>query len=223
MKKFLYSLPLLLISCYHDSLKQRSNSMILRKDIFISCETDSKCGVFDKKISGTATRIKVDENYYWLTAGHVCYKKSDNLIILNTKIFAIVSGSNDIEIINIVKIDEKKDLCILDAKKDDAREISKEGPSPSDPVFAVAYPSGIFSKDMMPIYDGRWSGKLDDEGGRCLVTIPVSGGSSGASILNKKGEVVGVISSVSTDFNHITITPCYEDIIGFLSNVNLPK
>ena len=187
MKKFLYSLPLLLISCYHNSLKQRSNSMILRKDIFISCETDSKCGVFD------------------------------------TKIFAIVSGSNDIEIINIVKIDEKKDLCILDAKKDDAREISKEGPSPSDPVFAVAYPSGIFSKDMMPIYDGRWSGKLDDEGGRCLVTIPVSGGSSGASILNKKGEVVGVISSVSTDFNHITITPCYEDIIGFLSNVNLPK
>ena len=169
------------------------------------------------RTTGTASRIFWNEEYYWLTAGHVCSSKFEGSIVLESEIEAMVAGSGAIEGTEIVKIDHEKDLCILRAKPDKFKAIAKKNPNPGEIVSAVAYPAGIFNPGILPIYDGRWSGRLI-ENNKCLVTIPVSSGSSGAAVVNERGEVVGVVSSVLRDFNHLTLISCHQDLLEFLES-----
>jgi len=206
-----------LVSCIPKENNLESNAIISKSEIFLTCSKDNGCEYIGSNSTGSASRIIWDGRYYWLTAAHVCsssFEKKDSFV-LDRKIKAIVSGSNKIEEVEIVKIDYEKDLCLLNADKDKARKISKTEQRLGSYVYSVAYPGGIFDPNILPIYEGRWAGKIEVVD-KCLVTIPVSEGSSGAPVLNIFGDVVGVISSVYVDFNHLTIVSCQDDILKFL-------
>lgn len=208
---------LALAGCYSKNPNLESNAMITKREIILMCTEKEDCKIMGGRTNGTASRIFWKEEYYWLTAGHVCTSKFENSIVLESKIEALVAGSGSIESTEIIKVDHEKDLCLLKAKPNKTKDIGKHSPSPGDSVSAVAYPAGIFDAQILPIYDGRWSGRLA-ENNKCLVTIPVSSGSSGAAVLNEKGEVVGVISSVLRDFNHLTLISCHQDLLDFLES-----
>ena len=57
-------------------------------------------------------------------------------------------------------------------------------------TYNLAAPAGFFAKDMIPIFQGRYSGL---HGAHDIYTIPATGGSSGSPIVNKKGELIGLI------------------------------
>jgi S1-C subfamily serine protease len=208
---------LALTGCYSKNFELESNAMITKKELILICSEEEGCKIMGGRTTGTASRILWNEEYYWLTAGHVCTSRFEGSIVLESKIEALVAGSGSVESTEILKIDHEKDLCLLKARPDKTKRIARKSTSPGDSVSAVAYPAGIFEPGILPIYDGRWSGKLK-ENNKCLVSIPVSSGSSGAAVVNSNGEIVGVISSVLRDFNHLTLISCHQDLLDFLES-----
>lgn len=213
---------LTLMACYSKNSALESNAMLTKSEVILICSEEEGCEIMGGRTSSTASRIFWNEKYYWLTAGHFCAARFEDSIVLESKIKVLVASSESLEDTNIIKIDYEKDLCLLEAKPDKVKSIAKKSPDPGDTVSAIAYPGGVFGPQLLPVYDGRWSGELA-EGDRCLVTIPVAGGSSGAAVVNSRGEIVGVVSSVLKDFNHLTLVICHQDILNFLNSIDNNK
>jgi S1-C subfamily serine protease len=110
------------------------------------------------------------------------------------------------------KMVKKADLGILRVKliKDlPTYRIATEMPQKGEKVYNTASPLGFFSGNVLGLYEGRYLGKkvIPIKGYKSLMavyTIPVIGGSSGSPILNKCGEVIGIVSSVHRRFHHIS-------------------
>jgi len=205
----------LLMACFHVYDARLTTGHVAVKEIVLVCETDdaASCKVMGAAAAGTATRILWDDHYYWLTAGHVCNLSAEKGITAARAVTVTSGGDGAQAEIARLTYNLEKDLCIMPAKPGPAREIASREPGLGDPVSAIAYPGGAFSNNILPIYDGRFSGHSGDT---CLTTIPVSGGSSGASVLNDDGDVVGVVSAVLRSFNHYTVTVCLPELRQFL-------
>lgn len=205
----------LLMACFHVYDARLTTGHVAVKEIVLVCETDdaASCKVMGAAAAGTATRIVWDDHYYWLTAGHVCNLSAEKGITAARAVTVTSGGDGAQAEIARLTYNLEKDLCIMPAKPGPAREIASREPRLGDPVSAIAYPGGAFSNNILPIYDGRFSGHSGDT---CLTTIPVAGGSSGASVLNDDGDVVGVVSAVMKSFNHYTITVCLPELRQFL-------
>lgn len=206
----------MLLGCFHHYDARLTAGHIAVKEIILACESDdaSSCKVMGAAAAGTATRIIWDDQYYWLTAAHVC-NLSSGMGVTAARAVTVTSGGDGTKSeISRLTYNTEKDLCIMPAKPGPAREIAKSDPDLGDPVSIIAYPGGEFSNNILPIYDGRFSGH---SGNRCLTTIPVAGGSSGAGVLDDRDQVVGVVSAVMRAFNHYTITVCLGDLRDFLS------
>jgi hypothetical protein len=110
------------------------------------------------------------------------------------------------------KMVKKADLGIVRVKlvKDlPTYRIATEMPQKGEKVYNTASPLGFFSGNVLGLYEGRYLGKkiIPIKGYKSLMavyTIPVIGGSSGSPILNKCGEVIGIVSSVHRRFHHIS-------------------
>jgi hypothetical protein len=194
-----------------------TTALVLTQEIILKCddEKSSECKMIGSTVTGTATRIKWKDNYFWLTAAHVCSTGSfTGQVALGRVISFKVGGSNAEEVSKSITFNIKKDLCIVPANPGPHRVISSKTPDLGEKASIVAYPGGAFDARMYPIYDGRYAGQFDE---MCVITIPVSGGSSGSSVLNSKMQVIGVVSAVMKSFNHFTIVTCLDDIRSFLS------
>ena len=214
------NLILFLLSCAHTPppsmlmLQAHSSIMVGESGLFCDKTNPQDCQVVFAASKGTATRIRWNKNYYWLTAGHVCNRIVTNKPeTVNKVVFIDVGGTGKREMPSVMRYDEEKDLCILPADKGPYRQISFAMPQNGEEVSSIAYPGGVFFKDIKPVYEGRWAGVAE---GKCIVTVPVAPGSSGAAILDKTGKVVSVISAVMESFNHFTLTTCLADVRGFL-------
>jgi len=64
--------------------------------------------------------------------------------------------------------------------------------------------------------------KPTDEEGHAIYSLPAIGGSSGSPIVNKKGELIGMIHSVIRYFNQVSISPNYEAMREFI-NVSIDE
>jgi len=216
---------LFLLSCVHnqDSILQAHSSILVAKSTLV-CDKPNKqdCQLTFIASKGTATRIYWDENYYWLTAAHVCSRgETDQIKSANKAVFIDVGESGERETPPVMRFDEAKDLCILPAKKGPVRKMAYNVPRSGENVSSIAYPGGVFYKELKPIYEGKWAGTAEE---KCVVTVPVAPGSSGGAILDRTGKIVSVISAVMASFNHFTLTVCLSDIEYFLEqSTPLPK
>jgi len=162
---------------------------------------------------------------YVITAGHSCeendlindaeangYKAS-----LNLKIIDIDLKRYDAV---VKKIDKKNDICIVFVNKLKRPAIRLNGDQPKygEKVYNLAAPVGIFDKHMIPVLEGRYSGRSKFEVEISVYTVPAIGGASGSPIINKKGRLVGMIHSVHRRFPFVSFSPTSEILNDFIED-----
>ena len=92
--------------------------------------------------------------------------------------------------------------------------MAKKDPQQGSKVFMAGYPLGVYHPEYLHFFEGYYSGI--DYGGNSIWTFPAAPGSSGGVVVNKKGEVIGVVSAIYHDFKHLTIGPGTDQIKMFL-------
>lgn len=213
---------LFLIGCIPKINQLQKNGIVITKEILLVCnDKEEECAVALNSSIGSATRVYWNGKHYWLTAGHVCTGAAevDGAISAERMIKVVEAGSGRETLPEKIMVNQSKDLCLLSAESGPHRKISESEPQLGSVVQAIAYPGGAFDPNIYPLYDGRWAGRMKSED-RCIVTMPVAGGSSGAAVLNDRGEVVGVVSSVMKSFNHFTLSTCLSDVKTFLEQAS---
>ena len=219
MQKFILLLLLsIFVSCSNDFSNRRAFLKIERYIV------DKKCVNFCKNnstMSATASSFifkhKKDVSYL-LTAGHVCLPAPNYNKKLFKEHFLAVSLDGNYYSVVVKRISQKYDLCLLKTSRINlpVMEISTNPADTSEEITNIAATQGVFGENMVMYYDGRYSGESEDA---AIYSIPAAGGSSGSPILRKDGTVIGVVSAVNRNFNHITISPKLFQIRLFLEGL----
>lgn len=241
MKKlFLFLLVTLnLISCTASKCshlkppsQERHNKSILPVKSFVKIDTVVKTsGAEDEpqKFS-SASGFFVSENQI-ITAGHFC--NLDNVFMffitkdipLEAVAFFIQTFDGSVRQGSVVKIDKEADLCLMQINGNTSKidkvvlEFSDVPPIIGEKVINIAAPLGIFTKEMVPIFEGYYCGtSLSDDGEQVvdLYSLPIVSGSSGSPIINRRGKVIGVVIAGVTKFQHLGFSPSYDVVRKFL-------
>jgi len=227
---FIFSL-VFIGSCAHmqtnfqQKILPRESFVKIEKSLSIhACEDNTSCA--DTLLRSVASGVVVYTGVrgaYVLTAAHVCddsdvkdkYKKLPKVKF--TGDFMVRDLDNDRKPVEILEFNTKHDICMLWVKNLFLPPIviSPSAPKPGDRVFNISAPLGIFSKNMVPIFEGFYNGT--DEAGNALYSMPSIGGSSGSPITNRKGELIGMVHSTIRFFNQIAISPNYKALREFIN------
>ena len=210
-------------STYRHVLPRQSFVKVEKSLVVHSCANES---CTEESFSAVASGVVVQNTLkgaYVLTAAHVCdesdiFKQFSYLPKLKIDVkFFVITLEEDKKLVQIVDYNVEHDVCVVWVENLFAQPvaISPSAPVPGDLVLNIAAPLGVFSKNMVPIFQGVYSG-IDEEG-RAVYTLPAFGGSSGSPILNSKGELIGMVHSTLRYFNHIAISPSYKAMREFLN------
>ena len=153
-----------------------------------------------------------------LTAAHVCENGVEETEELK------VSGTIKVQTLDgryykaeILSKDREIDVCLLFVEDlvEGIEEvtIADEAPREGDKVINIASPFGIHYQNVVPIFDGRFIGRTKFKD---FYTIPAAPGSSGSMIINKDGELVGLLHSVFIGMNQIVVSVNYEALKQFI-------
>ena len=180
----------------------------------------TNCYQANDRASASGFAIWYDNTSHVLTAGHACsYEIPKGLETDGIKItIKTFIKATDLRMkqynLEVVKVSKEDDLCLL---KGDVNlwpmKISDKKPKIGDKVYNIGAPSGIFSKNMVPILEGIYSGDIRN---MSAYTIPSMPGASGSPIVNKEGNLVGVLHSVHEDFDHFVLSPTLDRVNKFL-------
>ena len=186
--------------------------------------------------SGTGTVVKHSEKVsFILTAAHVCTLAYENQIksvfpfyskTFYEKSFSKVSVFFDTKgkphEVRPFAVNKSYDLCIMATKRFDAPEvdISLEPPTPGEKAYYMGFPRGIGGGTVVPAFTGFFSGTMKKRSATghdvTAFSVPVAPGSSGSSILNVFGEIVGVIHSYIPAFDNIALSAPHSKIVEIL-------
>jgi S1-C subfamily serine protease len=174
-----------------------------------------------------------DDGAYLMTAAHVCDSTDDlkniridplQKIFQKPKISLVseeyrgsdIRGAEHVLKIVAATKPEEDDICILygDSIKGEPLTMAPVMPDNGEKVYNMSAPTGYSFKNMVPIFEGRYSG-INPEGW-AIYTIPVIGGSSGSPILNRDGQVVGMIVMRLSRFHHVSLSPQRATMESFL-------
>lgn len=164
--------------------------------------------------SGSGTVFWQGEEGTWvLTAGHVCA----NALKKDSSMITVASGG-DLHPIITWTMSVEPDLCAIltVGKWGSVARVSPTDPKWGDKVWSIAAPRGIFMPGAPLLFEGTWSGVND--GGDAIVTMPCAPGSSGSSLRNERGEIVGVVHSTALNFGEIAIATPREQVTRFIAN-----
>ena len=127
----------------------------------------------------------------------------------------------------IKKSDIQLDACILEIvekkgrkklKKFPAIHLAKEGPKRGKRYFTAGAPLGVNGQEMTFLTSGLYSGTKElRENEMDFYSIPSAGGSSGSAILNKRGNLVGVLTMGMRSFKEVSISPKFSKVHYFFS------
>lgn len=149
-----------------------------------------------------------------MTAGHVCSELGEKNDFFTT-VFSVITFEGKVFPAKDVIISDEQDLCAITIEGHiPITKLSKNEPTVGDKIFYSGYPLGMYMPGTRHYFDGYMAGK-DDELNH-LYNIPVVGGASGSPVYNKNKEVVGIISAVLIDFEHITLGVGLLNIEHFL-------
>lgn len=176
-----------------------------------ACNPKNPKQCITKKYGSSASSFLVGHkgNFsYLLTSAHVCETNFGKLIFLPNfesiiNFYGVDLNENE-HPFYIVSMDHLNDLCLVATPriKMKSYKIAKRLPRLGDKVYNISSPTGIFGKDVVPLFSGYYSGKVHN---RLIFSLPATGGSSGSPILNKRGEVIGVVSAVTKNFKNLII------------------
>lgn len=160
-----------------------------------------------------------------LTAEHVCnpHVVSAAILILGgqtEQTIKVTDFYGNTSIARKIHANAESDLCILEMSDGFIPSISFSpiDPKMGDVVYTVAAPVAFFNPGMVPLLTGYFSGVSNTSNGLDYVyTIPTAQGSSGASILNSEGKIVGVIHSTLRGYSHVAISSTHRELMTFIS------
>ena len=228
IKYILLLIAISLLSCNNrnnvKNILPRSSFLKIEKEVRVKlCHPQKKDLCMYKKFGAVASGVVVkvtNRGAYALTAGHVCSDTDAKNFLKNYEhemIFNVLDINKESFPVKVVAIDHANDLCILRVQgiKKPAIKIASEAPEPGDRVYNLAAPTGIFDKNMIPIFEGFFNGSSKN---RTIYSIPAKGGSSGSPILNHEGELIGMVSAAFVHFPNLAVSPKYEETISFIKN-----
>lgn len=164
-------------------------------DVLKSKVPDIKSKVpMHERPSNGGTSFLIDAKGYLITNAHVV-KGATTIIVLNTKGQEFKA--------RLAFIDDAKDLAILKITDDDFKtfgslpySIRKSNIDLGEQIFTLGFP-----RDEIVYNEGYLSAKTGNDGDTSSFQIAVSAnpGNSGGPVLNKNGEVIGILSSRQTE------------------------
>lgn len=175
--------------------------------------------------SGTVIKSSDDATHI-LTAGHFCLDIDPvKMTISPIEGVVVTNVDGDSYKGRVYAISRIWDLCIIETAGlgIPAVRVAKHDVKHGDTVVNIAAPQGLFGKDLVMSYDGKYAGSQGKEEGDIrkeidFYSFPVSPGSSGSPIFNLKGELVGMVFAVDSRFHHISLAVTREQISMFLES-----
>jgi S1-C subfamily serine protease len=183
---------------------------------------EAKCKMGESKESGSGVIVGHNKNKsYILTAAHVCLPGPTpeqvppfiQYTVLSSNL--IVHDADDkAHEAKIFAFDRKTDLCLVESERisKPAIPFAKKAPKRRGKVTNVAAPYGVWADGQGVLYKGYYFGNLGDDAYYILTVMP---GSSGSPVVNKHGQLVGIISR-GTENAEIAISPTHGQIKLFL-------
>jgi len=165
-------------------------------------------------ISGSAIIVEEEEEWSWaISAGHVCYPEPQDTLVMLTDVWLSMAFTfhGEYAPITMIALDQENDICVFKVPIVGlpSVELADNMPQIGEKVYLGAYPLDVYNPGHVPFFEGYYAGILE---GKASYTIPVTGGASGGGVVNKDGELVGVISMAIEGFENITLVPKLENV-----------
>jgi len=172
---------------------------------------------FRSSASGSVVH-KAPNGSFVLTAAHVCrddYLRRYSGITIEKQVFEVLTLDMSRYSVKVLEMDLNSDICLVWVLGLDLPEIeiAEEGPKHGDLAYNVAAPMGIFTRNVVPVFSGYFSG---ERGYTALYSIPAIGGSSGSPILNENGHLIGLVHSAFISFPNLSLSPTYKNLKYFI-------
>lgn len=179
--------------------------------------------------SGTVVKHVIDSTYV-MTAAHVCWSPEKDTKTLGHKTIT-VKVKNSIIVTNghgrefsaeIYAMDPKNDICILRAAGifGEPVPIAKKPPGLPERVYTYGAPLAIHHPGVILLFSGFTAGTLEQSDRYVnFYTLVARPGSSGSSILNNKGEIVGLIHTAITKLESVSIGSSLKSIQTIVNSI----
>jgi hypothetical protein len=182
----------------------------------------------DIAYTGTGTIISdSNESIYVLTVKHVCSPENNSIAEANgyASVIEIQDIDGSFNVAEVIQLSDTDDLCVLKYHPAGVgtyavASISSVPPIIDDMMYMYAAPSGFYVPSAITQFSGTYSGNVMlNMGVVGVYTIPATGGSSGSSIVNSSGEIVGVLHSTLASFHHVSLASTYSSLIKFIEDL----
>ncbi len=166
------------------------------------------------EITGVGSAFLVDGKGFLVTNAHVV-KNASGAIVLNNK-------GNEFKAV-IVKIDAEKDIAILKIEDKDFKPmgtlpygIRKSSTDIAEPIFTLGYP-----RNEIVYGEGYLSAKTGFNGDTlsCQIAVAANPGNSGGPVFNRKGEIIGILSTKETHAEGVVFAIQSKYIIQFINDL----
>ena len=116
----------------------------------------------------------------------------------------------------IVYRDPTTDLCIVSVDRQDVKDVrlAKTMPQEGERVYVVSAPLGMSGEGYALHFEGIFSGCNSNI--ECFYSIPARPGSSGSIIVNKKGEMIGMVQRAHPMMHFLALGVSRDTLFVFL-------
>lgn len=195
-----------------------------RMTVALDCSTN-KCELLTEAARGSGFAIAhYDGGTVGMTAGHVCDgAMNSEAISYDVKRLHKLSITTDQGLkskADILGIYHDQDLCVFYVPEVTVPYIplASYPPTYAEDAHTISAPLSIYEPGAVPILTGKYFGIFNNHNFD-MYSIPSIFGSSGAPILNKRGELLGVISRAYPAFHQICISPRFYQVAYLVSSL----
>ena len=165
-----------------------------------------------------ATGFLVDGRGYLITNAHVV-QNAKNLIVENKKgdqFYAEQIYSNSVTDLAILKINDSSFHKVTDL----LYTFTKSGAELAEPIFTLGYPREevVYGEGYLSAKSGYYGDTTSYQ-----ISISVNPGNSGGPVIDKNGEVIGIISSKETNADGVVFAIKSKNIYSALKEIKKEK